>query len=369
MAEPHSPPALTPLNLSWVHPKGLIGLSLINTLLRILTLGIYGFWARTEVRKRIWSGIRLNGEPLVYTGTGKELFLGFLFVFFVVLIPAFLLVFGAVFAFGPESGAAALVQLALYLAFLMLWGVAIYRAFRYRLSRTNWRGIRGSLVGNSQSYGWTWFWTALLVPLSLGWIIPWRSVKLQEMMTRDMRFGSRPFRFSATAAPLYTRFGAAWILTMLALAVPVLLFATYWPADLPVEEGAELTPEQAEALTAALLMVVAAGVTAYLIFAVATAWYRAYETNYFAAATTFEGARFKGTLAAGGLIWIAITNFLIVVFSLGILTPVAQARATRYLVDHLEIEGAVPLGEIAQGPDQNIVRGEGLAQAFEIDAI
>ena len=67
-----------PLALAWKQQSGLIGLSIVNFILRILTLGIYHFWGKTEVRRRIWSAVRLNGEPLEYTGTGKELFIGFL---------------------------------------------------------------------------------------------------------------------------------------------------------------------------------------------------------------------------------------------------------------------------------------------------
>ena len=74
------------LHLSWQYPKGLIGLSFTNMLLRILTLGIYHFWAKTEVRKRIWSAIRINDEPLTYTGRGLELFIGFLIVFFLFFV-------------------------------------------------------------------------------------------------------------------------------------------------------------------------------------------------------------------------------------------------------------------------------------------
>ena len=68
------------LPVTWVgSPWSLAGLSFLNFFLTIVTLGTYGFWGRTEVRKRIWSSVRLAGEPLEYTGTGKELFLGFLF--------------------------------------------------------------------------------------------------------------------------------------------------------------------------------------------------------------------------------------------------------------------------------------------------
>ena len=84
--------------------------------------------------------------------------------------------------------------------------------------------------------------------------------------------------------------------------------------------------------------------------------------------THFDKASFKSRVTAGGLIWIGVTNILLVIFTLGLLIPVAQARAARYLVENLEIVGAVSLGEIAQGADPGIRRGEGLAQAFDVDA-
>ena len=86
-----------------MQPPGFVALSFKNFLLRIVTLGVYQFWGKTEVRKRIWSAIRLNGEPLQYTGTGKEMFLGFLFVLAVVTIPALLLAVVLTLTLGQRS--------------------------------------------------------------------------------------------------------------------------------------------------------------------------------------------------------------------------------------------------------------------------
>ena len=82
--------------ISWVPPAGgFAGLSMLNGLLRILTLGVYHFWGKTEVRQRIWSAVRIDGEPLEYRGTGGELFRGFLVVFFLILLPMGLASFGS----------------------------------------------------------------------------------------------------------------------------------------------------------------------------------------------------------------------------------------------------------------------------------
>ena len=58
--------------------KALFFLALRTGLLTFFTLGIYRFWAKTRIRRFIWSSTRLDGSRFEYTGTGLEKFLGFL---------------------------------------------------------------------------------------------------------------------------------------------------------------------------------------------------------------------------------------------------------------------------------------------------
>ena len=53
-------------------------IAVTNALLTMPTLGIYRFWGKTRVRRYLWSRVGFLGDPLEYTGTGRELFLGFL---------------------------------------------------------------------------------------------------------------------------------------------------------------------------------------------------------------------------------------------------------------------------------------------------
>lgn len=360
------------VQLSWQPPSGIIGLSVVNFVLRILTLGIYHFWGKTEVRRRIWSGIRLNSEPLQYTGTGKELFLGFLIIFGFVLLPVLLVSVAATIAFGPGSPALAIFQFTMLFGFLFLTGIATYRAQRYRLSRTRWRGIRGAVVGSSLKYGWTYFWTAFLIPLTLGWIVPWRATKLQGLLTNDTRFGSRPFVFNAGTGPLYARFAILWVGMLAIFAVYGAFFVQYVVPLIPTPPTAPTdgAPAAADTQQIVMFLVYLYGglAVALLFYSLFSAWYRAAQFNHFAAHTHYEGATFHGSTTALGFIWLGLTNFLIVVFSLGILSPVAQVRTARYMTEHLAIDGAVPLSEIAQAAAQDIRRGEGLAEAFDVDA-
>src|SRR3712207_4967279 len=115
-----------------------------NVLLVVVTLGVYRFWASARERRYLWSRTHVIDDTLEWTGTGKEMFFGFLMVM-AVMLPFFLfiqLLFPALVARGKEGAAAGLFTL-FYLGIVVLIGFARFRALRYRLSRTWWHGIRG----------------------------------------------------------------------------------------------------------------------------------------------------------------------------------------------------------------------------------
>ena len=66
-------------------------IAVTNALLIICTLGIYRFWAAARQRRYLWSRTEFIDDTLEWTGTGKEMFLGFLIVI-AVLAPFFLFI-------------------------------------------------------------------------------------------------------------------------------------------------------------------------------------------------------------------------------------------------------------------------------------
>ena len=203
---------------------GLGQIALVNALLFVLTLTIYRFWAKTNVRRHIWSCVHINGEPLEYTGRGTELFLGALIVFGLFILPIFAVVLTMQLWLGPEHPALILVNLVILLFVVVFWGMALYRARRYQLSRTLWRGIRGALVGSSWTYSLLYFGAMLLRSMTLGWSTPAMNLNLQERMTGDMRFGSMPFRFRGRAGPLYGSYAVCWVTTLFVFLLIAALF-------------------------------------------------------------------------------------------------------------------------------------------------
>jgi uncharacterized membrane protein YjgN (DUF898 family) len=180
-----------------------------------------------------------------------------------------------------------------------------------------------------------------------------------------MRFGSTPFRFAARSGPLYGRFAIAWIGTFLLFValMGVFGYATYLAGADP-----QFGTSRGQPNPQILWAIVPATVAFYLVFGIIIAWYQAAALNHFAAHTTFAGATFRGNATAWSLIWLVISNLLITSLTLGLLVPVAQARAARYFVERLSIDGAVPVSEIVQRAADPMRRGEGLAQVFDVDA-
>jgi uncharacterized membrane protein YjgN (DUF898 family) len=196
-------------------PWSLAGACFINAALMILTIGIYGFWGRTEIRRRMWASVRFLGEPLAYHGTPQELLKGFFAVMAVVLVPLFVVGTFVVIVFGQASGEFVLYQSALFLGlYPILAAVAFYRARRYRLSRTSWRGVRGSITGSSGSYGFLSWATAWAYPFTLGWIAPYRAVALNSKIVKDTHLGDRVLTFDGSSSKLYGPFALLWFGTI-----------------------------------------------------------------------------------------------------------------------------------------------------------
>ena len=89
-------------------------------------------------------------RPAEYTGTPKELLIGFLVALAILVADL-----SRLFLLRSGSRAPAGFCQRSALAFLYLFAqFALYRARRYRLTRTVWRGVRFWMNGSGWSYAW-----------------------------------------------------------------------------------------------------------------------------------------------------------------------------------------------------------------------
>jgi uncharacterized membrane protein YjgN (DUF898 family) len=182
-----------------------------GALLELITFGFYRFWLTTDIRRHLWSRTEIDGDALEYTGRGKELLFGFL-IALAVLGPAFL----AYFIIGLEfERYKAFASLPLYLLLFAFGQFAAYRARRYRLTRTVWRGVRFWMTGSGWSYAWRSALWGLLLPPTLGFAYPWRSAMLERYKLRHTFYGNLPGRFEATGWQLFKGVWWVWLLGLL----------------------------------------------------------------------------------------------------------------------------------------------------------
>jgi uncharacterized membrane protein YjgN (DUF898 family) len=182
-----------------------------GALLELITVGFYRFWLTTDIRRHLWSRTEIDGDALEYTGRGKELLVGFL-IAMAVLGPFFLVYFLVGLEFERFK---AFASLPLYVLLFAFGQFAAYRARRYRLTRTVWRGVRFWMTGSGWSYAWrSVLWGVLLAP-TLGLAYPWRMAALERYKLRHTLYGNLPGRFEATGGQLFKRVWWVWLLGLL----------------------------------------------------------------------------------------------------------------------------------------------------------
>ncbi len=337
----------------------LLPIVLLNTLLNILTLSIYRFWGKTRVRQYLWRQTYFMAEPLEYTGSGGELFKGFLAVFFLVLVPLGVIGNLAGVYLDVESTAFTVYTVISYTVIWFLIGMAIYRARRYRLSRTSWRGIRGGMNGSSASYAVRYLFFSLLALITLGWAYPWMRARLFQRIMAETMFGNRNFRVGMPLTPLYRIFAVYWLASAATLiaAIVFIRFSSIKFIGGPEFEAADIDMSQGWVLLWPLIP------------ALGWVWYRAHEINRFASSTSFQGLSFRMNASFGNLIGLVGLNALIIVLTLGFGQPFAQLRTFRYFCDHLMVMGEINVDWITQSQAERPSIGEGLADAFDLGAV
>ncbi len=183
--------------------KPLFNIAVLTALLTTLTFGIYRFWAKTRVRRYVWASISDGRDSFEYTGTGLEKLLGFLVAIVVLAVylgcvQMALYYFGLTLFIEPQTDEQAMMQfgaLALTtLAVVPLVFFAQYRARRYKLARTRWRGIRFGAEKGAWGYAALAVFHSLLSVLSLGLLLPWQSFRLERYVTDRSWYGDAPFQ-------------------------------------------------------------------------------------------------------------------------------------------------------------------------------
>jgi len=192
------------------HPRAYWRILIRGNALMLVTLGIYRFWLNTDMRRFLWSNTEVAGHGLEYTGTARELLIGFL-IALAILLPVNALLFLIALAI-PTMATLTTPLTFLFLA--LLGHYAVFRARRYRLTRTVLRGVRFYQTGSAIRYAVCGlFWWTLTV-LTLGLLYPLAQAQLDRFKIGNTHFGDLVGRFEGSAGSLFLRGFLMWLLVV-----------------------------------------------------------------------------------------------------------------------------------------------------------
>lgn len=290
--------------------KPLFMLYLKTAFLTLVTLGIYRFWAKTRIRKYVWSATSGDGDSFEYTGTGLEKFLGFLVAIvilavYVGIVQMILFYFGLNLFTIPQNTAQELAQLAaIYITFfavLPLLLFAQYRARRYKLARTRWRGLRFGMDSAAWSFAFRAMGYYVLVILTLGILTPLATYKLEKFMGDRTWYGDAKFVQEGRWQDLFK--GMKHVLIGLVILI-----------GLPIIGG----------VTEVFALLFIGVFVGYIWLLIGIVYYRIYALNYMMGNRVLDGRiRFSSQAQTSKVVTIAVIGSIVVALVGGVIIGVA----------------------------------------------
>lgn len=322
-----------------------LSIAVTNLLLTLVTLGIYRFWAKARSRRYLWSNTEIIDEPMEWTGTGGEMFVGFLIVMgglILIYLAAIAMFVGLVAAKLPFL--AIPMMIALYVGFIWFIGFAQFRALRYRLSRTWWRGIRGGSDDKGVKYANGALGRNLLAAITGGILLPHALVENWNNRWDAMSFGPHRFDSSCQIDGLLGRWMLVYVMGALS---GLLLFAAHSTMG---ESAFILFP------------------LFYLTVGLATLGFWALFFRKAAAALTLGDLSMEFPVSSKEWLVFYLKVAGLTLVTLGFGSMMFGYWRWKFVTDRLELFGEVDLDQLTQSTTIAPRDAEGFADAFDVGA-
>jgi len=290
-----------------------------NLILTILTLGIYSAWAATENRKYFLSHLEIASKRYFYHGTGLELLIGRLKAMGILLIVA--LAYVLLFITFPKllDDTYFIAGLSLFVFLFTLLPVAIVWMLKYRLSRTSWNNIRMNFSGDWREFLPIYVNGVLLTLLTLGFYVPFFTVRVYKYLIGKSRVGNKRYRFDGDGKELFPLFLRGLVLTLLTLGIYY-----FW----------------------------------FLVD------YYSYLINH----TTIDGCRYHFKSTGLAFLTLIVPNVLILLLTFGLGTPIVLVQSMKFFAKHLYLDAHFDPKSMKQRRVETVnATGEGLHSILEAD--
>jgi uncharacterized membrane protein YjgN (DUF898 family) len=275
-------------------------IQIVNTILNILTLGLYYPWAKEKSLKYLYSKNTFEETPFVFSGTGKEMFKGFIkaLIILVLLYGAFFyltMIEHPVWAF-----------LVIYAGILALMPLAIHGSYKYRMAKTSWKGIRFGYTGNRNELIGLFFKGILFTILTLGFYGSWFTTNLRRYVLSNIKVGNARFVYTGDGTDYFVLNLKGYFLTLITAGI----YGFWWQKELFEFFVNNLRLEQDE-----------------------------------------DAVFFRSTATGGGFAGLMIINMLILIFTLGLGYAWVVTRTMEFVMNNIEASGYYSFESLQQSQE------------------
>ena len=324
------------------------GIWIVNVLLSILTLGIYSAWAKVRKARYFYDNTQIAGASFEYHGNPIAILKGRIIAF--VLLAGYQLAFRLNIAFG-------------LITFLLLMAVMpwlVWKSMQFKLYNSSYRGIRFGFKGNLEKAYIAYLVMPMVAMMSLYFALPFAHHQIKKFQHEESRFGTTSFSFHATVGNFYKMYLIGFLLMVGGLAVIGIASA----GTFMTIAATGLKHAGAGAISGILFFIFAIYAWIFMLIPL----FMTLSQNLIWSNTRLGRHRFKSEMKWTRMTFIAFTNILGIVVTLGLFTPFAQIRSMKYRLESISL---VPDGSldnfIADARQNASAMGEGMADLLDFD--
>lgn len=294
------------------------GIWIVNLLLSILTFGIYSAWAKVRRQQFFYQHTLLDEHRFDYTGDPIRILIGRIVAVAVLAIHSV-----------TQSFSLSLATLIGVLIFLLFpWLIKQTYIFTARNSR--YRNIRFHFSGNLLGAYLTYILWPILSILTLGLLMPFAYYAHKQYFFSCMRFGKHKVKLALTVGQVY---GVYFKTTLLFIALCALIILMLIVLNSSTDFSALWKQKAAKDVVGSLLVF-----PLFLFsFLVCYSFFNAQLTNIVWSSIQIEKNQFKSNITTLGLLWISVTNWLLLMLTVGLFHPWAKVRMTKYRLENMSI--------------------------------
>jgi len=320
---------------------------IVNLLLTILTLGIYSAWAKVRKLRYFYGSTKLAGSSFEYHGKPIQILKGRL-IAAALILPYMIL-----------NSVKPLYSIPFLILFILATPFLVVKSRRFQARVTSWRNIHFGFTGTYGEAAKVYLGMALLIPLTLGLIVPYWIFAKHRFLIGRATFGKTPFDFKATPGSYYMAYLVGiGVLVVTGIVVAMLGGASVFLAARGGAAGAH------PALGAMIPAIVAIYAGYLLMFATV----HTLTVNAALSGVDIEAHKLQCQLSVLQVSWIYLSSAILFILTLGLYFPWAVVRFRRYQLSVLTLNTVGSLNAFVASEQQQVsATAEEMGDLLDLD--